>query len=210
MAKNRVCKKVVSVDTKSISFTDLTKPNGATFTADVTKLPGFHPAVTGLALRSLLHGVSQKLGDTYADGDDPIAGVTAAFESLVAGEWSQRGEAGPRDSILLEALAAIHGKTAELYKTDREKAIATAREMLDKAIAKDARANKDPKVNGGKPIDPDKDEDAFESFTEAYMKGLRSQPGVKAEMDKISARRASERAAKSATAATTQPVKLGF
>lgn len=205
MPKNRVCKKVIDVNAKTISFTDLTKPDGKTFVAELTKLPN------PMQLRAMLHGISQKLGDTYADGDDPIAGVTAAFNSLVDGEWSQRGESGPRDSILLEALAALHPRTADVYKTDTAKAIATARQMLDAANDKDARANKDPKVNGGKPINPDTDEEAFESFCEAKAKGLRSRPDVKATMDRISAQRASDRAAKSAAGVATANVgKLTF
>lgn len=59
----------------------------------------------------LLHGISQKLGDSYAstsDADEAYDKAANLFEALSGedGEWLQRGEAaGPRVTVLAEAVA---------------------------------------------------------------------------------------------------------
>ena len=67
--------------------------------------------VTKLAI----HGLSQKLGDSYAgaDAEHCFAAAKGVLESLVAGKWSQRREgsgSGPRISQLAEALAEVTQK----------------------------------------------------------------------------------------------------
>ncbi len=189
--RKRVATKLVNAEHGTVTFKAVA--DGKTFVAELSKLP--QPMIHRLAL----HGIAQKLGDTYADGDNPIAGVTAAFQSLLSGEWSQRGEAGPRDSIFLEALAIVHPKTSDLYRTDRDKAIANVRELLDKTHTAEAR-------KGGIDVG---NEEAFEKFCSDFDKDLRAKPAVKAEMKRITAERAMAESAKAAEAAkSAAPGKL--
>ena len=77
---------------------------------DIGKMPA--PIMRHLAL----HGLSQKLGDTYTsetNGDDagtPEEGLVAMREiyaQLLAGTWTERQEGVGRSRITVEALAAI-------------------------------------------------------------------------------------------------------
>ena len=82
------------------------------------------------------HGFSQKLGDTFAGKKDveEAAEVTAAlFERLQEGVWiAERESAGPRTSVLLEAVMAAF--TAAGQEVDED----TMREKI-KGLETDAR-----------------------------------------------------------------------
>jgi hypothetical protein len=71
-----------------------------------------------------LHGLGQKLGDSYAGGKEiRDAGgdvqqwakdnVTRVWANLVAGDWTVRGEGGPRITQLAQAVAEVFGVTVE-------------------------------------------------------------------------------------------------
>jgi hypothetical protein len=66
--------------------------------------------------RLAMHGLSQKIGDSYAgvEATEAFAKASAVAEDLLAGNWSTRVAAsGPRATQLAEALAAATGKTME-------------------------------------------------------------------------------------------------
>lgn len=113
--------------------------------------------VTKLAL----HGLSQKIGDSYAGAElneaHELAG--SVVERLTAGEWTQAREGGgvSRVSMLVEALAAATGKTSdealevvkgmsEDQRKELKKHPAIAKEMAtiaaERAVAKAAAAEK--------------------------------------------------------------------
>jgi len=113
--------------------------------------------VTKLAI----HGLSQKLGDSYAGAEATeaydLANNVAA--RLLAGEWTQAREGGgvSRVSMLVEALAAATGKTAdealevvkemsEDQKKELKKHPAIAKELAtiaaERAVAKAKAAEK--------------------------------------------------------------------
>lgn len=55
---------------------------------------------------AMFHGISQKLGDSYAGSDDPRESFDAMLERLKAGEWVTTAKAeGPRVSLLVEAIS---------------------------------------------------------------------------------------------------------
>ena len=63
-----------------------------------------------------MHGLSQKLGDSYAGADiaESFGRCSAVAGDLKDGNWSTRVAAsGPRTTQLAEALAAATGKTLE-------------------------------------------------------------------------------------------------
>lgn len=84
-----------------------------------------------------LHGLSQKMGDSYSGEPEPRearAKATEVLERLMAGEWSARRERGPGStSLTIEAIAALRGLT-----TDQVKAVW---ETLDDEQKKGIRAN---------------------------------------------------------------------
>jgi len=110
-----------------------------------------------------LHGLKQKLSDSFADPDaEPVESSDAVFAQLTSGTWSQRGEAGPRTSILEEAIAALKGADLEKVREfvakqddDWVKAIkkdpavkAKMDEIAAKKAAEKAKASKAAAKNG--------------------------------------------------------------
>ena len=66
--------------------------------------------------RLAMHGLSQKLGDSYAGAEvaESCARATGVASDLKEGNWSVRVASGsPRTTQLAEALAAATGKTLE-------------------------------------------------------------------------------------------------
>lgn len=64
-----------------------------------------------------------KLMDTYADPDsNPRHEVESAVAILKAGEWSERGEGAPQQSLLADAIVATMAKAGKTV--DRDKTIA--------------------------------------------------------------------------------------
>jgi len=66
--------------------------------------------------RLAMHGLSQKLGDSYAGADatESFARAEGVAKDLQEGNWSTRVAAsGPRTTQLAEALAAATGKTVD-------------------------------------------------------------------------------------------------
>ena len=107
------------------------------------------------------HGLSQKLGDSYAGAELNEAHELAqsVVDRLIANEWTQAREGGgvSRVSMLVEALAAATGKTSdealevvkgmsEDQKKELKKHPAIAKEMAtiaaERAVAKAALAEK--------------------------------------------------------------------
>lgn len=105
MADRKVTK-TVDVDAGSITFVFAT---GETETVDVTTLP----AETQKQL--MLHGASQKLGDSYSgeDADKCHTIMMGVVKNLTEGTWSARSGGGggsPRISQLAEALSRAAGE----------------------------------------------------------------------------------------------------
>lgn len=66
--------------------------------------------------RLAMHGLSQKIGDSYAgaEAEESYARAAAVAKDLQEGNWSTRVAAGsPRSTQLAEALHRVTGKTLE-------------------------------------------------------------------------------------------------
>lgn len=76
----------------------------------VVEPAAFNPTISRCLL---LHGISQKIGDSYASAKDAAEAfetASALYEALAGedGVWLQRGEsAGPRASLLAEAMVRV-------------------------------------------------------------------------------------------------------
>lgn len=112
MAKVSIAKRAYDFEKGLVTFSFMDKDK-TTITVD--------PSTLGpdVQKKLMLNGVSQKLGDTYADSDSnpdvAVASFKAGLEALQAGKWSQRvaGEGGAKHTILVEALSRAAGKTVE-------------------------------------------------------------------------------------------------
>jgi len=109
-----MAKKKVNLETASVVF-DFTKDGGEALTIRADQIPGYVP-LTGTALQTFLHGISQKVGDSYASAKkqaDPVnwsmAQVRAQLQSLVDGIFNpgRTGEAAVKVSILARAIHRV-------------------------------------------------------------------------------------------------------
>ena len=91
--------------------------NGEEIRVDRDKVPA------NVASAAMLHGLSQKIGDTYAGAEniaDAVEKAGAMAERLLNGEWLRpRESVGPRIGLLVEAVVAA--KTAAGMEADAEK-----------------------------------------------------------------------------------------
>jgi hypothetical protein len=113
----------------------------------------------GIITKLALHGLSQKVGDSYAGAELAEAHELAGsvVKRLIEGEWTQASTGGgvSRVSMLVEALAAATGKTndealevvkgmSEDQKKELKKHPAIAKELAtiaaERAVAKAKRA----------------------------------------------------------------------
>ena len=83
--------------------------NGETVDVDVTTFP------EDIQTKLAIHGLSQKLGDSYASASDKgmsiqdcVDGVNEIVRSMAAGNWSATGSSGV--SIMAEAIAVLLDK----------------------------------------------------------------------------------------------------
>lgn len=62
-----------------------------------------------VARQTFGNGMSQKLGDAYADSEDgsPAQNVKELLSQIKGGTWAQRGGGGERTSFLLQALVEV-------------------------------------------------------------------------------------------------------
>jgi hypothetical protein len=104
-----IATKALDFDTSSVEF------NFSDGTVESVALADFPEDIQA---HFALHGISQKLGDSYASSKGDVAVAKASFASAVAllkgGEWRAgraEGDAKPRTTELAEAIARIKGKT---------------------------------------------------------------------------------------------------
>lgn len=134
-ARASVAKKAVAEDQSGVVFTFA---NGHVLTAVANDLP------ETVRTRLMLHGLSQKIGDSYASVkgivDDAIENAESVYELLKNGEWSDRAEGvGPRPSMVADAIAEALRKQGEEVDDTR---LASIREKVkDKATREGALKN---------------------------------------------------------------------
>ena len=83
--------------------------NGKSVEIDVDKLP------TEIRARAIVHGIMQKLGDSYAGADGPSDGYDrcrSIADAITAGNWNQ-GRTATGGTLLVEALAKVAKRTVE-------------------------------------------------------------------------------------------------
>lgn len=128
-------RKVVNEAARSVTFQTV-DDEGKVQREQVAELAKCNEETT---FRLALHGISQKVGDSYSgagDEADPVAFAEACIEEtiaqLYAGDWRVTGGGGPRVSDLAKALSRLNGKSVE----DNQKALAEASDEQKKAMRK--------------------------------------------------------------------------
>lgn len=118
-------KKNVNVESMSVSFSFA---DGGMRVYEIADLP------EAIRNRLMLHGLAQKLGDSYAGRDDHEDCTEAVWENLMAGNWGAE-----RGSGLEDKLAEAEERLAEyIAMTDDEKRtvakLGVSRTILEKAV----------------------------------------------------------------------------
>jgi hypothetical protein len=108
MAKAK-CTKQIRED---LSGVDFTFADGTVLAVEVASLS------KNILMNLVAHGISQKVGDSYA-GDMPVEGAiekaTEVIKRLVEGDWKavRISSGSAKNSLLAEAFAAASGRTVE-------------------------------------------------------------------------------------------------
>lgn len=114
MARNTRAKITDNVEAGSCSF-DF-NDGGEVFEVKLSSLP------KNIQKQLAVSRLHNKLMDTYADPDsNPRDEVMRAVEMLRAGEWSERGEGAPQQSLLADAVVRALAEAGK--QVDREKTI---------------------------------------------------------------------------------------
>ena len=96
MAAKRIDRKI-DVDTGDVTFTIV--ETGKTLVCNANELSD------ELQTRVKMHGINAKVGDSAADPEaDAYAQLVSVWDQLKAGAWNVRGSAGPRVTVLAEAM----------------------------------------------------------------------------------------------------------
>jgi hypothetical protein len=120
MAERRTSK-VVEVHPEG--HPDAGKPTGRvifTFSDDTTEVFDVSKVPEAIQARLMLHGASQKIGDSYAQAastNDPLAFAKTAVKDMIAqlykGEWRGTVEGAPRVNELAVAISRATGESLE-------------------------------------------------------------------------------------------------
>ena len=136
MPRLKIAKKVTDLTARKV---DIEFTNDHVVTMTLKSLE--KDIVTNLAL----HGLSQKLGDSYAGAesvDEAIERCTTIAERLQQGEWIKpRESAGPRPSMVVDAVVAALVANGEEVDDTRRAAIAEktkGKEGRERALANPA------------------------------------------------------------------------
>ncbi len=120
-------KKAIDIEEQTVS---LTFENGNTL---ICALADLSPETV---VQLALHGLSQKEGDSYAGNKDQAEVLAGnVWDNLTAGNWSVRGEGGPRVTQLVRALVmklAAAGK--EITEADAATKVADFDDDKKKAL----------------------------------------------------------------------------
>lgn len=121
----KVARKDYDIDTGTFS---ITFADGASSEVNIDTLP------SNIVRNLAMHGLSQKLGDSYASVKGDVAAAKAKFEAvlkqLMSGEWKQAREAGEGGTKVTELAEAI----ARFKNAPIEKANAVVAQASDEQV----------------------------------------------------------------------------
>lgn len=135
MARNAIAKVNWSEDERALTFHF---SNDDLHIIDIANIPeGLHAALT-------LHGLEQKLRDSYAGAktvDEAIAAFTATADTLRSGEWGKRREgAGPSQPALTVETVMLMAETKGKPFADAETAKVWIARMKEKSLLASVKA----------------------------------------------------------------------
>lgn len=107
----------------------------------VIKVDDYSPEMQRIAM--VTTGFRNKFMDTYADPARDIAeSLEDQHQSLLAGQWSARGESAERTTLFVQAYAAVKGQTVD-YVRGRVNAIESGDDEVAKATLAQWRKDND-------------------------------------------------------------------
>lgn len=120
--------KTIDLDKQTVEF-KFPEPVSKSIVVEFAKL------ANPMKLRSALHGISQRIGDSYAGAksvQEAYDSAKSVFDELVAGNWSApRSAGGPRTTLLAEALVRVTKGNKKLPTLTLEQAIEVVSEADD-------------------------------------------------------------------------------
>lgn len=122
---DRKAKKVINQQDRTVTFE---------FANGDTLVIGLSALGENMVTRLALHGVAQKVGDSYANAisvDEAIANATEAVDKLRRGDWTTKASGG----ILAIALARVAGRSIAEAQAVLEKMDKKAKAALGKSDA---------------------------------------------------------------------------
>lgn len=171
-----MAKKIINLEAGTVSF-DFTKDGGPVLSIAANEIPGFVEGLSGAALQGLLHGISQKGGDSYAAAKNQpnpvqwaVEQVTGVLKSIRDGIWNagRTGEGGTRVSLLARALHRL--KVAAGEESSEAEAQAFVDEMEAAADGKERIAALKAKKKVARMLDTIRLEDAQKALERAQAK----------------------------------------
>jgi hypothetical protein len=81
--------------------------NGATDAPDNLREVNTANWTPEFCVTALIHGISQKIGDTWSVSKKDIDKTTAVHANMVAGDWSRRANSGITEQKLMEKIAKL-------------------------------------------------------------------------------------------------------
>ena len=132
-----------------------------------------------IVICSALHGLAQKIGDSYASQktvDEAIEKAEALFENLQEGTWINRAEGAVRTTVLAEALHRASStkypsvdaaaKAVKEWDTEKRKAVLDAKKGVPQLIAAYAAIQSERAAARASKLAEDADEESTESLDE--------------------------------------------
>lgn len=158
MAKTKRATRTIDAERNTVTFDFI--DGGSPLVCDMSKLPPH------IVARLALHGLNQKVGDSFAGPDtDARHEASSTFSELVAGQWTMRGTGEPKaPTLLTEAVMTV--------------------------VNRQRGALQPPQA----PVTIEQTRAFLEEMSDEDRKAMKSEPAVAAEIAKITAERARDKA----------------
>lgn len=110
-----------------VTLPDVITINGANKAPDTLREVSTANWNPEFCLTALIHGISQKIGDTWSVTKGDVEKTTAVHANMVAGDWSRRAAGGISDAKMAEKIAKIDiAKLLSMLSPEQHKAILAA------------------------------------------------------------------------------------
>lgn len=123
--------------TITIELPEVVTINGATDAPDELRQVNTANWSPEFCVTALIHGISQKIGDTWSVTKKDEEKTRAVHQNMVAGDWSRRANSGVSDAKLAEKIAKIDvAKLLSMLSPEQHAAILAAKGDISVVMTK--------------------------------------------------------------------------